>query len=168
MWIAGVTSQRPRTTRASVSTTQMSEAVSSCHHRPHGLTNMSVSPSSCQVMCPAMFSANPMAPRWRNAIASACSSESSTPIGGTTDGAQTSRPPRRGSRAFMVGLHPDSNILAQSAFGDLAARRSGKFVDDDESFGQQFFGHPLRQQVLDELGQADGPRVDEFGVEADL
>ena len=106
MWIAGVTSQRPRTTRASLSTTQMSDAVSSCHHSPHGLTNMSVCPSSCQVMCPAMFSANPMPARWRKATASACSLDSSTPIGGTTDGAQTSRPPRRALGAFIIGLHP--------------------------------------------------------------
>src|SRR5271166_2018494 len=168
MWMAGVTSQRPRTTRASLSTTQMSEAVSSCHHSPHGLTNMSVWPSSCQVMCPAIFSANSVAARWRKAMASACSLVKSTPIGGTTDGAQTSRPPRRALGAFMIGLHPYSNILAELAFGDLAPRRSGKMVDNDESFGQQFLGDSQRQQVLDEPGQVDGLRVDEFGVEADL
>src|ERR1700756_1330976 len=168
MWIAGVTSHRPRTTRASLSTTQMSDAVSSCHHNPHGLTNMSVWPSSCHVMCPAIFSANPMAARWRKAIASACSLDSSTPMGGTTDGAQTSRPPRRASGAFMIGLHPDSNILAEPALGDLASRRSRKFIDHDESFGQQFLGNSQRQQVLDKLGQVDCLRVSEFGVEADL
>src|SRR6516164_5639405 len=159
MWMAGVTSQRPRTTRASLSTTQMSDAVSSCHHSPHGLTNMSVWPSSCQVMCPAIFSANPMAARWRKATASACSLDSSTPIGGTADGAHTSRPPRRALGAFMIGLHPDSNILAGLAFGDLASGRSGKLVDHDESFGQQFLGDSQCQQMLDELGQVDGPRV---------
>jgi hypothetical protein len=42
----------------------------------------------------------------------------------------------------MIGLHPDSNILAEPAFGDLASGRSGKFVDHDESFGQQFLGNP--------------------------
>lgn len=83
---------------------------------------MFVRPSSCQVMWPAIFSAKPMAARWRKATASACSLDSSTPIGGTTDGAQTSGPPRRGSGAFMVGLHPDSHILAQLPFGDLASR----------------------------------------------
>src|SRR6516225_8348520 len=168
MWIAGVTSHRPRTTRASLSTTQMSDAVSSCHHSPHGLTNMSVWPSSCQVMCPAIFSGNPMAARWRNATASACSLDSSTPIGGTTDGAQTSRPPRRASGAFMIGLHPDSNILPQLPFGDLASGRSGKLVDHDQSFGQQFLGNSQRQEVLDEFGQVDRLRVSQFGVEADL
>src|ERR1700747_2939628 len=168
MWIAGVTSHRPRTTRASLSTTQMSDAVSSCHHNPHGFTNMSVWPSGCQVMCPAMFSANPMAARWRKAIARVCSSDSSTPIGGTTDGAQTSRPPRRALGAFMIGLHPDSNILAKLAFGDLAPGRSGKFIDHDESVGEQVLGNSERQQVLDELGQVDCLRVSEFGIEADL
>src|ERR1700752_3354117 len=164
MWIAGVTPHRPRTTPASLSTTQMSDAVSSRHHSPHGLTNMSVWPSSCQVMCPAIFSANPMPARWRKAMASACSLDSSTPIGGTTDGAQTSRPPRRALGAFMIGLHPDSNILAKLAFGDLAPGRSGKFIDHDESFGQQFLGNSERQQVLDKLGQVDCLRVSEFGV----
>src|ERR1700756_1921036 len=168
MWMAGVTSQRPRTTRASLSTTQMSEAVSSCHHRPHGLTNMSVWPSGCQVMCPAMFSANPMAARWRKATARACSSDRSTPIGGTTDGAHTSRPPRRASGAFMIGLHPASNILAELPFGDLSAGRPRKFVDDDQSLGKQLLGNPERQQLLDQPGQVDGVRVGQFGVEADL
>lgn len=40
---------------------------------------------------------------------------------GTTDGAHTSRPPRRGSDVFMLGLHSCSNILAQIAFGDFSA-----------------------------------------------
>src|ERR1700742_2696459 len=142
MWIAGVTSQRPRTTRASLSTKQMSDAVSSCHHRPHGLTNMSVCPSRCQVMCPAMFSENPMPARWRKATASACSSDRSTPIGGTTDGAHTSRPPRRGLGVFMFGLHPCSNILAEITFGDLPTGRPGYFVDDDQAFGQEFLRNP--------------------------
>src|SRR6201998_3526355 len=168
MWIAGVTSHRPRTTRPSLSPPQMLDAVSSCHHNPHGFTNMSVWPSSCQVMCPAMFSANPVAARWRKAIARACSSDSSTPIGGTTDGAQTSRPPRRASGAFMIGLHPDSNILAEPALGDLASGRSGKFIDHDESFGQQFLGNSQRQQVLDEFGQVDGRGAGQFGIEADF
>src|SRR6516165_11755835 len=102
----------------------MSEAVSSCHHSPHGLTNMFVWPSGCQVMCPAIFSAKPMAARWRKATASACSLDSSTPIGGTTDGAHTSRPPRRALGEFIIGLHPDSDILAELAFSDLPTRRS--------------------------------------------
>src|SRR5271163_2610437 len=164
MWIAGVTSQRPRSTRASPSTAQISDAVSSAHHSPHGLTSMSVCPSGCQVMCPAMFSANPMAARWRNATASACSLDSSTPMGGTTNGAHTSRPPRRALGAFMIGLHSGSNILAEPAFGYLPSRRSGKFVDHDESFGQQFLGNPLRQQVFDEPGQVEALGIDEFGI----
>src|ERR1700704_4765107 len=136
MWIAGVTSQRPRTTRASLSTRQISDAVSSAQHRPQGLPNMWLGPSSCQVMWPAIFSANPMPARWRKATASACSLESSTPIGGTADGAHTSRPPRRGLGVFMLGLHPCSNILAEIGFGDLSAGRPWYLVDDDEAFGQ--------------------------------
>src|SRR6202161_2719239 len=137
MWIAGVTSQRPRITCASASTTQISEAVSSCHHSPHGLTNMLVCPSGCQVMCPARFSANPIPARCRNDTASACSSERSTPIGGTTDGAHTSRPPRRALGVVMAGLRPGFDVLAKRAFGDLAARRSRQLVDHDESLGKQ-------------------------------
>src|ERR1700722_16926089 len=145
MCIAGVTSQRPRTTRASASTAQISDAVSSAHHSPHGLTNMSVWPSGCQVMCPAMFSANPMAAKWRKATASACSLDSSTPIGGTTDGAHTSSPPRRALGEVIFGLHPDPDILAELALSDLPTRGSGQFVDHDQSFGQQFLGNPQRQ-----------------------
>ena len=100
--MAGVTSHRPPITRASSSTMQMSDAVSSCHHSPHGLTYMSERPSGCQVMCPAMFSAKPMPARWRKATAIACSSVRSTPMGGTFDGAQTSRPPRRTSFVVMT------------------------------------------------------------------
>src|SRR6185312_11323078 len=101
-------------------------------------------------------------------MASACWWESSTPIGGITDGAQTSNPPRRALGAFMTSLHPGSNILAKSAFGYLSARRSGQFVENDESLGQQFLGNSQPQQVFDELGKVDGGGVGEFGVEADL
>src|SRR5947209_3961776 len=166
MWMAGVTSQRPLTTRASASTTQMSAAVISCHQSPHGLTNMSVCPSGCQVMCPARFSANPIAARWRNAIASDCSSDRSTPIGGTTEGAHTCRPPRRASGMFMIALHPGVNILTKPAFGDLAARRSRQFVDDDESLRQQLLGNPCGQKVFDQPLQVDRLRMDEVGVQA--
>src|ERR1700677_5026239 len=136
MLIRGVTSQRPRITRASLSTTQISEAVNSCHHRPHGLTNMSVCPSGCQVICPARCSANPIPARCRNDTASACSSERTTPIGGTTDGAHTSRPPLRALGVVMDGLRPGFDVLAKRAFGDLAARRSRYLLDDDDSFGK--------------------------------
>src|ERR1700759_4683084 len=168
MWIAGVTSQRPRITRASAPTTQISEAVSSCHHSPHGFTNMSVCPSGCHVMCPARFSANPIPARWRNATASACSSERSTPIGGTTDGAHTSRPPRRALGVVMVGLRPGFDVLAQCAFGYLAARRSRQLVDHDESLRKQLLENTCREEIVDEAGQGDGLRADEFGIQADL
>jgi hypothetical protein len=68
----------------------------------------------------------------------------------------------------MIRLRPDANILAELAFGNLAAGGSGKLVDHDESFGQQLLGNSQRQQVLDELRQVDGPGVGEFGVEANL
>ena len=104
--MAGVTSQRPCTTRASSSTTQISEAVSSCHHSPHGLTYISDLPSGCQVMCPAMFSAKPISARCRKAIAICCSLVRSTPMGGTFDGAHTSQ---AASPRFICG-HDRSSV----------------------------------------------------------
>src|ERR1700747_230136 len=167
MCIAGVTSHRPRTTRASSSTAQMSDAVISCHHSPHGWTTMPVCPSSCQVMCPAIFSANPIPARCRNATASACSLDSSTPIGGITEGAQASRPPRRALGTFMIGLHRGSNFVAELALGDLSPRRSREFVEHDQSFGQQFLRNSLRQQMFSELRQGDLEGLAKLGAETD-
>ena len=64
----------------------------------------------------------------------------------------------------MFGLHRcRSNVLAELAFGDLAAGRPRQLVEHLESLGQQFLGNALLQQVFDECGQVEVSRVVEFG-----
>ncbi len=82
----------------------MSDAVTSSHHSPHGLTSIELSSSSIQVMCPAMFSLNSAAARMRNAQASCCSRVSAGPAEGTMLGAHLASPPRGSVSVFTCSL----------------------------------------------------------------
>src|SRR4051794_10433733 len=79
MLIAGVTSHAPSSTCPSRSTTMMSEAQTSSHQMPQGLTQNRSAPSCITVMWPAMFSVHPSDAVMRRRHASRCSGVSSRP-----------------------------------------------------------------------------------------
>jgi hypothetical protein len=103
--------------RPSPSTTQMSEAATSSHHRLQGFTRIRP-PGSATVMWPAICSPQPSAARMRSAPASRWLASSSLPTGGMTRGTQSAA--LAGDSNSGGNGHCDTHLLSDAFFGRLS------------------------------------------------